>query len=167
MSGFKEKTGSSRWCWRRSQCSGTNGRSSRRTGNNGFIGTTRKYRYGTHGARSGTPRNFWTPTSQRVRSSAADQQQRLVEWHTNRYCDATPYNWTSNDTIDIFIKIINRSPINQGTHWLVLSNPAQWSEVYDSVFDDIPYLEEQVIASMASELQMQSQTNGILKPITI
>ena len=61
-----------------------------------------------------------------------------------------------------FIQIINRSPNNQGTHWLVLSKPARWSEVYDSVFDDIPYLEEQVIANIVdikdSELQMQWHT---------
>ena len=71
-----------------------------------------------------------------------------------------------------FIQIINRLPINQGTHWLVLSNPGCQSnevKIFDSAFDDIPYLEEQVIASIvdtkASDLQMlmmdvQRQTNG-------
>ena len=71
-----------------------------------------------------------------------------------------------------FIQIINRPPINQGTHSLVLSNQGCQSnevKIYNSGFDDISYPDEQVIASIvdtkASDFQIvmvdvQRQTNG-------
>ena len=65
-----------------------------------------------------------------------------------------------------FVQIINRSPRDMGTHWLVITNlGCQSNEVriFDSAFDNIPYLEEQVIAKLINtkenELVMQ-QTNG-------
>ena len=69
-------------------------------------------------------------------------------------------------------KIINRSPRDTGTHWLLIGNPGCQSnevKIYDSAFDNIPYLEEQVISSLVDTnereidmkvMDVQQQTNG-------
>ena len=71
-----------------------------------------------------------------------------------------------------FVQIINRLPRYMGTHWLVITNPGCQSNevrIFDSAFDNIPYLVEQVIARLINtkenELVMhimdcQQQTNG-------
>jgi len=50
----------------------------------------------------------------------------------------------------LFIQIINRNP-GTGTHWLTVSNINCLENeiaVYDSAFDDIPHIEELVVASL-------------------
>ena len=71
-----------------------------------------------------------------------------------------------------FLQIINRSPRDTGTHWLLIGNPGCQSnevKIYDSAFDNIPYLEEQVISSLVDTnereidmkvMDVQQQTNG-------
>ena len=51
----------------------------------------------------------------------------------------------------LFIQIINRSPGAGGSHWLTVSNINCLQDevcVYDSSFDDLPHVEELVVASL-------------------
>ena len=53
--------------------------------------------------------------------------------------------------VKLFIQIINRSPGAGGSHWLTVSNINCLQDevcVYDSSFDDLPHVEELVVASL-------------------
>ena len=72
----------------------------------------------------------------------------------------------------LFIQIINRSPNTKGTHWLTVSNINCMEDevgVYDTAFDDLPHIEQLVVASLVKTEQkvlkvkfsnVYMQTNG-------
>ena len=64
----------------------------------------------------------------------------------------------------LFIQIINRSPGNGGSYWLPVSNINCLQDevcVYDSSFDDLPHVEELVVASL---VQVNSNTLKVKFP---
>ena len=81
----------------------------------------------------------------------------------------------------LFIQIINRSPNTKGTHWLTVSNINCMEDevgVYDTAFDDLPHIEQLVVASLVkteqkvlkvkfSNVYMQTNGNDCFNPVLL